>query len=149
MIEKTFIVIILNFWVQFTWIEILLKTDHSDTKHMPLVEVAGVTTKWDETRSRSLHWVTEGGGGWGRMFSVTPGKMDTHVAHPCSVGMICSNHMHKQSVTAAINARQCACLRMPWKWTQTHLRPRHPKWKKWYVWGQRRIPVKYHLWPAN
>lgn len=45
MIEKTFIVIILNFWVQLTRIEILLKTGHSDTKHMPLVEVAGVTTK--------------------------------------------------------------------------------------------------------
>lgn len=105
MIEKTFIVIILNFWVQLTRIEILLKTDHSETKHMPPVEVAGVTTKWDETRSRSLHWVIEGDGGWGRMFSVTPGKMNMHVGHPHSVGMICSNYMHKQSVTAAINAR--------------------------------------------
>lgn len=45
MIEKTFIVIILNFGAQLTWTEILLKTDHSDTKHMPLVDVAGVTTK--------------------------------------------------------------------------------------------------------
>lgn len=80
-------------FVQLTWIEILLNSNQNYIKYKPLVDVAGVATKWDKMSLSLGHGV--GGQGEGAGVNVFNYPKQDERACPCSAGIIFSNYTER------------------------------------------------------